>query len=322
MAGQQVVGICGTHGKSTIAAMIAFLLEGAGLDPTFLLGAEIKRGESFRVGKGDHLVVEADEYNDNFLHYPVTTSVCVALEFDHPEYFSDFDDYLDSFERFVRRGELLICYEGDAGIKSLLERLEDWRGRIVRFRSVYQGRLSLPGAYNRINAQAAYLTAKVLGVPEAKVKELLRSFPGVERRLELKKVVGGAKIYSDYGHHPTQLRVVLTTLRESHPNERIVAVFQPHMFSRTKVLFEDFVEVLQKKVVDQVILTDIFPSREKDPGDINSQDLVEAVDRPYVRYLPQGEILPCLEKLSTEVVVFIGAGDIYQLIENYGQDSS
>lgn len=317
MAGKEVIGVCGTHGKSTIAAMAAYILEGAGFDPAYLLGAKIKGAESFGVGKDDYFIVEADEYNDNFLHYPITTSVCVALEFDHPEYFSDFDTYLDSFEQFVRRGKLLICYEGDPGVKVLLERLRGWKGRIVRFREPYRGQLLLPGVYNRINAQSAYLTAKVLGISGGEITRLLASFPGVERRLELKKIVGETKIYSDYGHHPTQLRATLGALREFYPGEQIIAVFQPHMFSRTKALFKDFVKVLREEMADQVILADIFPSREKDPGEIHSRDLVEAVNTDHLRYLPRNKIIPYLRARLVGVVVFIGAGDINRLVDEY-----
>lgn len=315
MGGDRVVGVCGTHGKTTIAAMIAYILEGAGLDPTYLLGAKVRGGENFRKGGGNLFVVEADEFNDNFLNYPVFFSVCVALEFDHPEYFKDFEKYLASFERFVRRGEGLLCYKEDRGVRELLERLCNWKGRAVGFSSLYEEDLPVPGDYNRINAQAAYLAVRSLGVSKGKINELLKTFPGVERRLELKKVVGEVKIYNDYAHHPGQLRAVLETLSRLHSDERVVVVFQPHMFSRTKVLFSDFVRVLRRAAVYQVLLCDIFPSREKDPGDISSSDLVEAVDSDRVRYLPKERISDYLGRISAEVIAFIGAGDVNQLID-------
>lgn len=316
---QEVIGVCGTHGKSTISAMIAYLLSEAGFDPSFLLGAKIKGGESFGVGEGDYFIVEADEYNDNFLHYPVTTSVCVALEFDHPEWFSSFDEYLDAFRKFVCMGKRLICYEKDQGIKQLLKRIKNWKGEVIKFENYYQDQLQLPGDHNRINAQAAYLAAKSLGVPEETVRQLLASFPDVERRLELKKIVRGTKIYSDYGHHPTQLRATFSTLRQLYPKEWVSVIFQPHMFSRTKAFFEEFVEVFREGIVDQVAVVDIFPSREKDPGDISSRDVVEAVGTPSVWYLPRDEILQRLKTLPAGVVIFIGAGDINKLIERYAE---
>jgi len=314
MEDARVIGVCGTHGKTTVAAMIAYILERGGCDPTYLLGARIRGGNSFRLGRGSLFVVEADEFNNNFLNYPVSLSVCVALEFDHPEYFSNLGEYLSSFDRFVRNGRQLICNRGDGGVRALLKQLRGWGGKVVGFDTPYRGDLSVFGVHNRVNAQAAYLAARTFGVSAAAVRNLLRTFPGVERRLELKRVVGGAKIYGDYAHHPTQLRVVGMSLRQLYPRERIVVVFQPHMFSRTKALFGEFVSAIREIPVDEVFVTDIFPSREKDLGEVCSRDLVASVRRETVRYLPRERIVSRLKQVSGDVIAFLGAGDINRLI--------
>ncbi len=315
LKGRQVIGVCGTHGKSTIAAMIAYVLEGAGFDPSYLLGAKIRGGSNFRRGGSKLFVIEADEFNNNFLNYPVSLSVCVSLEFDHPECFSNFEEYLSSFETFARGGEKFVCYKRDRGVRRFLGYLKGWPGKVRRFSMPYQGELLVPGGHNRINARAAYLAVRDVGVSAAEAGKLLGSFPGVERRLELRKVIRGRKIYDDYGHHPGQLRAVSTSLRQLYPDEVIVVVFQPHMFSRTKILFDEFVSVLREMPVNEVLVTDIFPSREKDLGKIHSRDLVRAVGRDTVRYLPQEEILAFLKKAPSNVVAFVSAGDVNKLID-------
>jgi UDP-N-acetylmuramate--alanine ligase len=314
MSNQKVVGVCGTHGKSTTTAMVAYILAKAGLDPTYLGGAKILGGENFHRGKGDYFVVESDEYNDNFLNYPLYLSACVSIEFDHPSYFKNFNHYLSSFEKFVRQGKVFVGYIGDLGVQKLIKRLRGWERDISGFRKLYQWELLLPGRHSRINAQAAYLTAKELGVPDSEIRKALATFPGIERRLELVGVRHGRKIYSDYGHHPTEIKATIQALRELYPKEKVILIFQPHTFARIEALFWDFVSVFRALPVEELVITDVF-NRRREEGKVSSKDLVQAVGLPQVDYLRKEKVPQLINGSDKDVVVLMGAGDIDQLAE-------
>lgn len=309
-----VIAVCGTHGKSTATAMIGSLLEDGGLDPTVELGAIVPRWDkNYKIGKSKYFVTEADEFNDNFLASFPDIIVVNNIEFDHPEYFQDFAAYKQSFKKFLAQSkEKIIANLADQAVADVINSLNK-NITIINFSHyLIDFPLQIPGQFNILNASAAYQVGVALGIEAEIIKKSLSNFTGISRRFELIGEYQGAKVYSDFGHHPTEIKVNLETIRQKFPEQKITVIFQPHMFSRTKSLFSDFVNVFQTAPVDQTFIADIYPSRELDTNLVNSQQLVEAIGKPNIKYFSTAEQI--LNKLRTEVktdevLLFIGAGD-------------
>jgi len=336
-----VIAVCGTHGKSTTTAMIGLLLEEAGLDPTVELGAIVpKWGTNYRIGKSKYIsakredsktykgifITEADEFNDNFLATHPDITVVTTIEMDHPEYFKDFSAVKDSFKKFLGQAkDKIIANLSDKGICDVLASPSDaWETKTIG----YQGKLidfplQIPGRHNILNASAVYQVGLALGIDPQIIKKSLMDFTGIGRRFEYLGESGGVKVYSDFAHHPTEIKVTMEAAREKFPDKKIIMVFQPHMFSRTHVLFNEFVKVLSELPVDQIYILDIYPSREVDTGLVNSKQLVEAVGKNNVSYLEKNE--QTLEELiqkdqKYDIIFFVGAGDIDKLARQIAED--
>lgn len=306
-----VIAVAGTHGKSTTTALIGLMMDKAGLDPTVLVGAEVKEwGRNFRLGKSQYFLIEADEYNNNFLNYQANVGVITVIEFDHPEFFADIGQVESAFEKFVSgfKQESVL-------IKSPSVSLTNPKGKTISFKE-RSFEMKIPGRFNQLNASIAYETGNYLGIESSILNEIILNFSGVKRRFELVSQVAGIKIYDDYAHHPTAIKQTLMALRQKFPSEQLWVVFQPHMFSRTKALFGDFVKVFKEASVDKIIITDIFPSREKDTGLVHSRDLVQAIGQDKAQYLPSiPEAVNYLSErvAALSVVMVMGAGDINNL---------
>lgn len=315
-----VIAVCGTHGKSTTTAMIGKLLEDANLDPTIMLGANVKKwGGNFRIGHTKYFVVEADEFNDNYMSLAPEVSVVTNIEFDHPEYFKDFAIYKRSFQNFLHKTKKMILANlGDFGTKkTLLEEgaqygmffkpVTDYSKTLIDFS------LKVVGTHNILNASAAYQVGIDLGINPKVIKSSLENFDGIGRRTEYLGNINGAKVYSDFGHHPTEIKVTVEALRQQHHGRDIIVLFQPHMFSRTKALFSDFVEVFRNLPVKKTYILDIYPSREVDTGLVDSKQLVQAIGKEEVLY--SRDLTKTLSELTSQLtnhhlVIFMGAGDI------------
>lgn len=290
--GKFVIAVAGTHGKSTTTAMIAKILEDAGLDPTVELGAIVPWWKTnYHVGKGSYFVVEADEFNDNFLHFKPDITVVTNIEMDHPEYFKDFEAVKKSFAKFKSQS------------KKVFDKPDL---KLIKFK------LQIPGKFNVTNTSLAFQVGLALGIDPEIIRQSLASYPGVGRRFEYIGNYSGAKVYSDFGHHPTEIKVTAQAAREKFPKNRILLIFQPHMFSRTKALFDGFVSVFRNVPVDKTFIMDIYPSRETDTGLVTSKQLVEAINKPNVTYI--GSASETLERLKPEIkkgdiVFFMSAGD-------------
>lgn len=315
-----VIAVAGTHGKSTTTAMIADILEDANLDPTVLFGAiHPKWKANFRIGKGGYFVIEADEFNDNFLHLNPDITVITNIEMDHPEYFEDFNAYKESFKRFLLKTKsTIVANMTDQGVAEVLKvaMKENATTSIDYSKNVLGINLKIPGDYNKLNAQAAMQLGLLLGIDPQIIKESLAKYSGVGRRFEYIGEYMGAKVYSDFGHHPTEIKTTINAAREKFPNQRIILIYQPHMFTRTKYLFDDFVKVLKDLPVDKVFIIDIYQSREKDLGEVSSKQLAEAVNKDSVQYI--GKSSEVLEKLNPEIkegdiLFFMSAGDTDKL---------
>ena len=312
-----VIAISGTHGKSTTTAMVAHILEEAGLDPTVEIGAVVgKWGKNFRVGKSKYFVTEADEFNENFLVSHPDITVLNNLDMDHPEYYKDFEAYIDAFDKFLMqtKGTIVANLE-DKNVAELLK----WTMKHIGVTCIDFNKneisldLKVPGEHNKKNALAAFQVGLLLGIEPQKIISALNSFTGIARRQELLGTVKGARVYTDYAVHPVEIEVTTEAIKNANPNKNICIIFQPHMFSRTKGLFNEFVETFKNLEIGGAFITNIFQSREKDPGDMNSQMLVDAIDKQTVKYMPtvKDAIKTAEQYLSeNDVVIFYGAGDI------------
>ena len=341
------IAVAGTHGKSTTTALLGHLLVAAEMDPTVEVGAYIGAwGASVHPGDGAPFVVEADEFGDNFLNYRPAAAIVTNVEMDHPDYFADEAAVLDSFERFVRGmqpdprlgGRLLLTAAPNGGAEALLRRLADWQGRIVRYGPggdieadavVYHQwgtsfrlfehpfDMSLAGEHNVLNATAALAMARTLGAPLSTLAAGLRTFAGAGRRMERIADTAGVVIYDDYGHHPTEVRAALQAVRQHVGDRRLWAVFEPHMYSRTALLLDDFADSFG--AADEVLIVDIFASRDADTNITSAEELADAVERiSAVPTLASGDAETTTHYLADHVragdaVLVMGAGKSYRV---------
>ncbi len=315
-----VIAVSGTHGKTTSTAMIAKLLEDAGLDPTVELGAIVPWwGTNYRAGKSKYFVIEADEFNDNFLTLTPDISVVTNIEMDHPEYFKDLEAVKTSFKKFMLKTKTTVVVNlTDAGIAEVVKvAMKESSIQYLDYSKSELGiDLKIPGQFNKLNAQAAFQVGLLLRINPQIIQKSLSDYSGVSKRFEYIGQYSGAKVYSDFGHHPTEIEKTMEAVKEKFPKERILLVYQPHMFSRTKALFENFVRVFKQVQADKTYIIDIYPSREIDTGLTSSKELVEAIKKPSVSYL--GNAATALRKIKPEVkpgdiVFFMSAGDTDQL---------
>lgn len=333
------IAVAGSHGKSTVAAMIGILLTKAGLDPTVIVGTKVKEfGDSnCRVGKGQYLVIEADEHFASFLNYWPKIIVLTTLEPDHLDYYKNFKNYILAFKKFIshlpKKG-ILIGNRDDKNISSTFSAAVE----NVRWYSLRDGEseklkktLKIPGEFNVSNALAALAVARILKIPDKISFKALSEYKGSWRRFEIKKATISNHqftIINDYAHHPTQIRVTLKAARKMFPKRKIWCVFQPHQYQRTYYLWNDFVKALKEAPVDKLIITDIYgvAGREdkKIKEKINSKKLIETINQPWAIYLPKEKIIEYLKRnlRGGEVVIIMGAGDIYNLNAKFKNQNS
>ena len=338
---QHALCISGTHGKTTTTSMCTHIIMAAGLDPTVMIGGTLPLlGAGHRVGKGDTIILESCEYCNSFLSFFPTIAVILNIEADHLDFFKDLEDVERSFRRFadlVPEGGRIIANRDGANTMATLAGetrpvttfgLEEgdvhaagltWEKGLPAFDVVCRGEvyahvsLKVPGLHNVKNALAAAASAMALGVPGEAVERGLAQFRGAGRRFEHKGSFHGAEVYDDYAHHPGELEALLDTAR-SLGYERVVCAFQPHTYTRTAALFDDFVEVLKKP--DVTLLAEIFAAREDNESGISSRDLAERI--PGARYfatLP--EVTAALRELARpgDLILTVGAGDVYTVGE-------
>jgi len=325
-----VIAVSGTHGKSTTTAMIAKIIDDAGLNPTVLLGATLSEwGTNFRVGNGKYFIIEADEAYDNFLNYIPNISVITNIEMDHPEYFKDLNAIMESFEKFLLgTKQTVVANLSDPSVADVIKvvmktpsrQLLSDRGKNVQYldysKSEFNLKLQIPGEFNKLNAKAAFQVGLLLGIDPGVIRKSLSSFTGVSRRFEHLGNYKGREVYSDFGHHPTEVKTTMEAARKKFPNKYIWLIYQPHMFSRTKALFKEFVEVFKNLPVNQALILDIYPSREVNTGLVSSKELVNGIDSTEVDYIAGLEELKDVlnkEVRQGDIIFFMGAGDIDQM---------
>ena len=355
IAERHAVVVAGTHGKSTTTALVAWLLDHAGCDPGFFVGAGTRNFPTpIRLGEGAHVVVEGDEYDSayfdkgpKFLHYRPRTAVLTALEFDHADIYRDLAHVRSAFARFVRllpaEGCLIACAD-EPGVRSLcaeeaiagsvqtygLESGADWQatewasGEGGTVMEVYHGGkrfgrfvMTLFGRHNVGNALAAIAVAHRLGVPQARIASGLASFAGLKRRCEVRGEVGGVTVIDDFAHHPTAVGVTLEGLRQAYPGARLWAVFEPRSATtRRKVFQEAYVDALSR--ADRVVIAAVFRKGELAAGErLSEERLVQALNARRVPAWFYPDTAAIMERVCGEV----RAGDVVAIMSNGGFDN-
>ena len=338
--GGRVIAIAGTHGKTTTSVLTTSALDAAGLSPTGLAGGRVAEWNgNLRYGGSDLFVVEADEYDRSFLTLTPTIAVVTNVEADHLDIYRDLDDIASTFSRFIRDATAVVLCADDTGANGLdlppsAEviryglRSRDARlvaadirstGHATNFWVSHDGQalgevaLRVPGHHNVQNALAAIGAGLALGVSLDAMRDGLLQFGGVERRFQRLCDVAGVTIVDDYAHHPTEIEATLQAARASYPGRRIVAAFQPHLFSRTRDFSDAFGKALAK--ADNVFLAAIYPAREKPIAGVTSELVAASMARAGRAATWQGSRTEMASALSTfvrdgDVVITIGAGDI------------
>jgi len=346
--------VAGAHGKTTTTSLIASLLASGGFDPTVVIGGKLKGiGSNARLGQGEYLVAEADESDGSFLKLSPTIAVVTNIDREHMDFFKDIDALKDAFLSFVNKvpfyGVSLLCAENEY-IKEILPKVQrrfityglskgldliaeniEIEGLRTKFEAILRGvslgffEVPLPGLHNVCNSLAAIGVAYELGINSNRIKEALKGFTGVQRRFEFKGEVSGIKIFDDYGHHPTEIMATLKAAKEaikqnSKRQGRLVVLFQPHRYTRTRDLLNDFFTAFTD--ADKVILMDIYPAGEKPLNGINSEVLLKGIkdsvkDITYIK--ERGEILNYLDEelKKGDTLITLGAGDVWKIGEEF-----
>ncbi|MDO8470815.1 MAG: UDP-N-acetylmuramate--L-alanine ligase [bacterium] len=321
------IAVSGTHGKSTTSSMIGLLLQNAGLDPTVIVGTKLKEfgGSNFRMGKGKYLVIEADEHFASFLHYRPRMIVLTTVEEDHLDYYKNLNSILSTFKKYLSllpKDGIVVANGDDPNVKRIVgKRKANWYSLRQKEAQKVSQSMAIPGKHNVSNGLAVLAVARALGIPDKIAYRTLSRYQGSWRRFEIFKVSHPKPftLLSDYGHHPTEIKVTVDAAKQKWPGKKIWLVFQPHQYQRTYYLWDDFVRVLSAVPVQKLILCDIYDVAGREEGStkkrVSSAKLAKAIGTRalYIPTLP--EVRTYLKKnlKGGEIVMVMGAGDIYSL---------
>lgn len=309
------LAVCGTHGKTTTSALLADALAYCGKDPSAIVGSRITSwGGNALFGRGDYLVIEADEYQNKLAHYQPFAVILTSIDFDHPDFFPDPESYERVFAEFVARipahGLLVYCADSAAVARvaeqarcrkvsygtlpqadfQVVDYTPEKMGFVAEKELVRQSftvkhegetigtfRLQLAGVHNALNTTAVLALLTALGVASDRFSAAFARFPGTERRFEYIGERYGALLYDDYAHHPEEIRATLRAFRDLYPDKRLTVIFHPHTFTRTKALLTDFAQSFE--AADRVAILDIYGSAREEQGGVTSQDVVDLINR-------------------------------------------
>jgi UDP-N-acetylmuramate--alanine ligase len=340
------VTIAGCHGKTVTTSLVSMVLAEGGLDPTVVIGGRLKNiGSSAKLGRGEFMVAEADESDGSFLKLTPTIALITNIDDDHLDYYKTLDNIKNAFVQFVNRvpfyGSIILCGE-DQNIKSIIPQITRkyytyGRGKNYDFyveNVTYEGmhseydfyfsgrnlgrlRLNFPGAHNVLNSLGAAAVGVELGIEFEKIRKAFLDFTGVSRRLEIKVVKNDIMFMDDYGHHPTEIRATLEAIKSIWPERRLLVIFQPHRYTRTRDLAEKFGPSFA--CASRVWLTDIYSAGEKPIPGISSSLILESFPpekRKDVKLISDREAL--IEEVvktlrSKDVLLTLGAGDVYKI---------
>ena len=337
--------VAGAHGKTTTTSMVGTVMAEGGLDPTVIIGGRLNAwGTNAKLGQGDFVVAEADESDGTFLLYSPTISLVTNIDTEHLDFYKDLDEIKETFLEFINQvpfyGLNILCLE-DENIQGLLPRIKkrmvtygfsaqaDFQARDLAFdglnvsyRAFHRGQelgkvtLPIPGRHNALNSLAAVAVGHELEIPFSAICRGLQEMTGVQRRFQIKGEINGVTVIDDYGHHPTEIKAVLKTMASSFPGRRRFVLFQPHRYTRTQALFEDFTTAFYQS--DVLIVTEIYAASEPVIPGVHAEKLTTAIQKHghgNVRYIPDHlALVPSLveEVREGDVVLTLGAGNIWQ----------
>jgi UDP-N-acetylmuramate--alanine ligase len=336
---KSVIGIAGTHGKTTTSTIVTHLLKVGKVDCSGFLGGIAHNFQSNYVhGTTDYVVVEADEFDRSFLHLQPTMSAVMSMDADHLDIYGDESVMHDSFREYVgqTQDDGFVFYKADLPLNPKVK-----NGVTVQTFGVEQGdfqaynlrvedgffvfdlkspienienlKVTLPGKHNIENATVAIAIAQTLGVSSELLREGLLTFKGIKRRFEFIIREADKVLIDDYAHHPTELKAAISAAKTLYPNEKIVGVFQPHLFSRTKDFADGFAAALD--MLDETVLLDIYPARELPIENVTSQMILDKMMNSNKKILSKNDLLELYPKSDTKVILMLGAGDIDKLVE-------
>ncbi len=337
---KKAISVAGTHGKTTTTSMMSYVLMKAVLDPTIMVGGELDIiNGNFRIGSSEYFLTESCEYCRSFLSFFPTVGIILNVEEDHLDYYKDLADIKSAFSDFSALipadGVLVVCAEDidamDCAASAKCTPVTygfdkgDYRAENISFDDfgypsfdiVKNGdklasiTLSVVGRHNVLNATAVFAASLAMGIAPEAIKAGLEGYTGTKRRFEKKGYCNGALIIDDYAHHPTEIQAAFDAVKKIKHNT-VWCIFQPHTYTRTKALFDDFAEVLSK--VDRVILTDIYAAREKDTGLVSSRDLAEKISDSL--YIPDfNDIADYIKRAvcKGDIVITMGAGNVVDI---------
>ncbi len=343
------IAVCGSHGKTTVSALLGQVLEEAKLDPTVLVGSRVEKWKaSSRIGESNIMVAEVDEYQNKLKNYFPNGVVLLNVDFDHPDFFKSKKEYDDVFIKFISkipRDGFLVANFDDKKVRKMAGRVKcevisfglesgEFQAKKIKYISsrkifqfeVWQGEKNmgkietgLIGEHNVLNILSVISTSLKLGVDFKSIKRGISLFKGTKRRMEFKGEVDGVKVIDDYAHHPAEIKATLSAIRNVFPKKRIICIFQPHTFSRTKSLLNDFAKSFVE--VDSTIILDIDGSAREKSGDIHSLDLVKKAKKfSNIKYISNFDETIDFLKSDLErgdILITMGAGNVWQIGEDF-----
>ncbi len=318
----KLIAVAGSHGKTTTTAMLVDIFEAAGLDPTAVVGSlRAKTKSNYRAGEGEYFIAEADEWKRHFLQFSPYIVAITNIDADHLDYYRDIGDIQDAFRELalkIPEDGFLVC---DPNHTLLQPVIKDLRCFVVDYRDYYDEDLPLRVLpFNHVNAATALAVAHVAGIETEVARRALSSFTGTWRRFEYKgETPEGASVYDDYAHHPTEIAVTLASAREQFPGRKIFVAFHPHLYSRTKKLLAEFARAFD--AADDIVVAPIFAARETPVPSISNEVLAERIrgEGKDARALPSFEEIEAYLRAAArqgDIVITMGAGDIYKVGEN------
>ena len=344
------IAVSGSHGKTTTTSMISTVLAQGKLDPTMVIGGKLSSiGSNAKIGDGEIIVAEADESDRSFLKLSPTVAVITNIDLEHLDHYRDIEDIKEAFLQFANivpfYGSTVLCIDNEHaqdilpmikrktityGLTGMAEYRADrisFAGGMTSFDLYHKNRflgsvqLNVPGLFNVYNAMATIAVAREIDMPFPVISEGIKMFTGVHRRLELKGAVQGLRVVDDYGHHPTEILATLAAAKQVWGEGRLIVVFQPHRYTRTKGLFREFLTCF--KDADILIVMDIYAASEEPIEGINSQNLCEGIRQaghPHAVYIPVAEeIVDYLQKVGkpTDTIITQGAGSVWKIGEAF-----
>jgi UDP-N-acetylmuramate--alanine ligase len=352
------IAVAGAHGKTTTTWMIASILDHGGLDPTVVIGGKLDSlGTNARLGQGEFIVAEADESDGSFLKLSPTIGVVTNIDAEHLDFYGDLEKIKQVFLDFINKvpfyGMTVLCLD-DEGIQELIPKIgkrfttygmtskADYQAKDVtfevlksRYRITYRGEalgtvdLNLRGIYNVYNSMASIAVGMELGIPFDVILSALKDIEGVQRRLQVKGTAHGVTVVDDYGHHPTEIRLTLQAVRQCWPDHRIFVVFQPHRYSRTAALFDDFTRAFYQ--ADSLVVLPIYPAGENPIENVDGESLCEGIHlhghKDVVFHDGHDAAVSYLKKTlrQGDVLLTLGAGNVWQvgemLLESLGTEA-